>query len=229
MTIRERENQLFRNWYRSRFLSTREQFVMDGVVDETEWEDTPINVLIFADRIHAPVHVSDECEWLYRYEDGDHQEKSPEIEEFIQWLSAIFHGTPQETQAVLSSKITDTHKQWLLRQMAIINSSKVRNDTMHRQNEVISRLFLRSQLDLYACDFVLCAGTTGYLQQLDTKYAADKWKEADTGISYLRRGRTVYLDMASLMGNGQAHECIVKTLESIEKKENIHWNRPLPI
>lgn len=218
MTIRERENQLFRNWYRSVSVKEGQTFIIDGLVDEEGWENTPFNVLYLSEQ---PVGImDDECDYFYLYEGTYEHLYSEKIECLVQWLQVIFHG-------VATISISEEHKRRLLRQIAVVNIDKIdgSEESDRRSNSILGRLFLREQLDMYACDLVLCDKTAEALKNLDTKYAADKWKTAETGMMYLRIGRTVYLDITVDDG------LLLQTLEEINRTEKMKWEgrRALPL
>ena len=218
MTIRDRENQLFRNWYRSVSIKEGQQFVIDGLVDEEEWKDTPFNVLYLSDQ---PVGITDdECEYLYLYDSTYTHKHSEKIDRLIQWMQIILHGAVQ-------ASISEEHKRWLLRQIAVVNMDKISGseESDRRVNSIIGRLFLREQLALYSADLVLCDGTVEALRKLDTKYAANKWKRTAGGMDYLRIGRTIYL------GSHPDEYAFAQALHEIDQLEKMKWEgrRGLPL
>lgn len=242
--FRSEEKSLFEIW-KALFLPSSEacNFVADGVVDETEWFDTPFNILVLLKEVNGGEGGWDEREYLSGYytEEKYINSHSPSIDALLYWLHGLFHCTSDMKWDDVCNSMTQENNAWLLRQIAIVNVKKISGAGVASMKDVdaffnygCNQFFLSEQLDIYEnTNLVICGGTGYYLKNLNEKYSPEKWKKTHTGIEYLRIGNTVYLDFVHPLARIPKNILFYTLLETVEEIQRIEktliWVRPVEL
>ena len=152
MSLRHREDALFADWLR-----VRDDFVPDGVIDEVEYLQSRVRVLMVLKENNG--FYGGDIRSLLR--DG---ERTPTWLNVTRWLKGI-GALPAEVPWTELESIDLTERQRLLRSISVMNLKKSPGGHTAESRNVWrvareDRMFLKRQFDLYDPHLIICCGST---------------------------------------------------------------------
>lgn len=198
----EKEDKLFALWKKEIQSDSGAIFVDDGIVDEQEWNKSPIKVIYLLKEVNGGDKEWDERDYLKRYNTAPQYIKthSPSIDALLRWQYGITKGSNYTWSEVENALEQVDIQNQLLSQFALVNVKKTAGGSVVDWskfdpyfNNVRNREFLKKQLAIYNADLVICGGTAWHLCEV-MGWDYNDWKETKRGVRYYKMGQTVYLD-----------------------------------
>jgi len=170
MTIKDSENELFKNWRRK----YKDKFVEDGIVNEKAYLNSSPKLLF----VLKEVNDSDSGDWDLRkfLKKGGQWQTWNNVARWVEGIRML----PNEIHWEKLGKINLKRRKKALSFIAAINIKKIPGGG-YSNNDELDRFarenkdFLKKQFGLYNSDVIVCCSTWYLLEELFGKFNDSKW------------------------------------------------------
>lgn len=201
------ENELFDKWKAVFPNETKKKFVPDGVVDEASWSSADIKVLYLLKEVNGADTEWDLRQYLLEYSNLENR-NSTTMNNLIRWHYGVVNSGRSESWSEVERNLESVELlEKLFAQICVVNIKKIAGGgtvdwdnfekyLLYEQNGRKTNLeYLKSQLELYKPDFIICGKTSYILPMLYGKeFEYENWLETSRGIRYLIYNGIVYID-----------------------------------
>ncbi|MDO4701256.1 MAG: hypothetical protein Q4A47_01385 [Erysipelotrichaceae bacterium] len=245
MNIREKENELFKDYVVTDETKTQKDIVPDGVIDEASFLKAEKKILFLLKEVNGGDgwdlrnFVNKNC----REDDNDNKPRIQTWDNVYRWTRAILESNSICWKDVENVE-REQHREEILKKIAVMNVKKTSGGSSADGTELkkatkANKEVLRKQIELYDADYIVCGYTHEYFDMLDYLTEEDKktkgyvyFPEAvgdrkDLYSSYFikkdKKQAIVYVyHPQSYINHQDLFDVLLKTVKEIEEKlENV--------
>lgn len=207
-----RQNALFEEWK-----TGRDNFVTDGVVDETAYRNAKKKVLFLLKEVNGGENW-DLCQYV---RDGGRSYTWDNVARWVEGIERLDEEIPW-SELSKNSKSNQQRREEQLKKICVVNVKKKpgKETSVWEEIEAAGEAdaeFLKKQIAIYEPEIIVCCGTDA----IYSKYLAEnkiKWKMTRRGIWYAQDGRRIviaYLHPNARLANNFMYYSLIDAVKEL--------------